>query len=276
LRRNPGRDQALIMLKKRAASAVPALKETLDSEDLWLRIKAVEALASIGEHWRALASIGEAAMPTVPEILMMLASDDPETDPRGMQQRYLCFALFQSRTGMLRRSLAGVDRAALYAAVRAGLGNQDGRARGALASVYKNLSYEEIELLLAAIHQAVVEPAPSGIMFADGIRLSGLEILAKHRIEEGLPLCLEIMGIDRWGKKDRITKCLKSLQIYGGAARPMLPRLAKLEKQLGAHKESRNLQTQIELVRQTAAAIKMDKHPPVLRSLKDGRLRPDL
>jgi hypothetical protein len=71
-----------------------------------------------------LASIGEAAMPTVPEILMMLASDDPETDPRGMQQRYLCFALFQSRTGMLRRSLAGVDRAALYAAVRAGLGNQ--------------------------------------------------------------------------------------------------------------------------------------------------------
>jgi hypothetical protein len=47
------------MLKKRAASAVPALKETLDSEDLWLRIKAVEALASIGEHWRALASIGE-------------------------------------------------------------------------------------------------------------------------------------------------------------------------------------------------------------------------
>jgi hypothetical protein len=55
LRRNPGRDQALIMLKKRAASAVPALKETLDSEDLWLRIKAVEALASIGEHWRALA-----------------------------------------------------------------------------------------------------------------------------------------------------------------------------------------------------------------------------
>ena len=256
-----GACQALIMLKKRAAPAVPALRKALNAEDPWLRIKAVEALASVGE----------AAMSTVPEILKMLASEDPESDPRGMQQRYLCFALFQNRTGMLRRSLAGVDRDALYAAVRAGLGNEDGRARGALASVYKNLSYEEIEPLLPAIHEAVVEPAPSGIMFADGIRMSGLEILAQHRIEEGVTLCLDIMGIDRWGKKDRIAKCLKSLQIYGGAARPMLPRLAKLETQLGAHRESRNLQPQIELVRQTAAAIRKDPDPPVLRSLRSIR-----
>ena len=84
---------------------------------------------------------------------------------------------------MLGRSLEGVDREALYVAVGAGLGNEDGRARGALSSVYKNLAYEEIEPLLPVIHQAVVAPAPSGIMFADGIRLSGLEILAQHRIE---------------------------------------------------------------------------------------------
>jgi hypothetical protein len=113
----------------------------------------------------------------------------------------------------------------------------------------------------------VIEPAPSGIMFADGIRLSGLEILAKHRIEEGVSLCLDIMDIERWGKRNRITECLKILQTYGGAAQPLLPRLAELEKQLRAHQEAEGLQPQIDLVRQTMAAIKADKHPPKLRSL---------
>ena len=253
-----GACQAFIMLKKRGAPAVPALTNALVSDDLWLRIKAVEALASIGE----------AAISTVPQILTMLASVDTDRDPRGMQQRYLCFALFQNRTGMLRQSLEGVDRDALYLAIRAGLENEDGRARGALASVYKNLSYDEIEPLLPAIHQAVIEPAPSGIMFADGIRLSGLEILAKHRIEEGASLCLDIMGIDRWGKKNRITQCLKTLQLYGGAARPLLPRLEQFEAQLRAHKESKSLQQQIDLVNETKTVIETDEHPPTLRSLR--------
>ena len=256
-----GACQALIQLGNRAAPAVPALRQTLGAEDLWLRIKAAEALASVGK----------AAMPCVPDLLGMLTSVDSQTDPRGMQQRYLCFALFNQRGGMLGRSLEGVDRDALYAAVRAGLANEDGRARGALGSVYKNLAYEEIEPLLPAIHRAVVEPAPSGIMFADGIRLSGLEILAQHRIEDGMALCLDVMEIDRWGKQNRITKCLNVLQSYGGAAQPLLPRLEELEKQLGAHRESKNLQQEIELVRQTIAAVESDQDPPVLRSLDSAR-----
>ena len=254
-----GACQALIMLKDRAAPAVSALKRTLKSEDLWLRIKAAEALASIGGP----------AMSTLPDLLAMLADHDVKADPRGMQQRYLCFALFNQRGGMAGRSLDGVDRQSLYAAVKAGLRNEDGRARGSIGSVYRNLSYEEIEPLLPAIHQAVIEPAPSGIMFADGIRLSGLEILAKHRIKEGVPLCLNIMDIERWGKRRRITECLKILQTYGGVAQPMLPKLAELEKQLLAHREATGLQPQIDLVRQTMAAIKADKHPPKLRSIRD-------
>ncbi len=256
-----GACQALAMFRGAAAPAVPALKKTLRADDLWLRVKAAEALASVGA----------AAMSTVPDLLEMLASEDPTSDPRGMQQRYLCFALFNQRGGMLSRSIEGVDRDALYAAVRAGLGNEDGRARGAFGSVYKNLTYEEIEPLLSAIHHAVVEPAPSGIMFADGIRLSGLELLARHRIEEGMSLCLDIMGVDRWGKRNRITKCLEILQTYGGAAQPILPRLAELENQLLAHRESKGLQPQIDLVRQTMDAIKTDTDPPVLHSLKNGR-----
>ena len=252
-----GACQALGALKNRGAPAVPALMKTLQSDDLWLRIKAADALAGIGN----------AAMAAVPKLLAMLADSQPESDPRAMQQRYLCFALFDRREGLLKRSLEGVDREVLYSAVRAGLRNEDGRARGVLGSVYGQLSYEEIEPLLPSIYEAVVEPAASGIMFADGIRMSGLEILAKHRIQEGLPLCLEIMDIEAWGKKNRIGSCLKALQAYGGAAKPMLPELEQLEEDLKAHREAKGLQAEIELVQKIIIAIKTDSEPPVLRAL---------
>lgn len=254
-----GACQALIMLKNRAAPAVPALRKTLNADDLWLRIKAAEALASIGK----------AAMSTVPDLLTMLARKDPKSDPRGMQQRYLCFALFNRRGGMLGRSLEGVDRQALYAAVRTGLRNEDGRARGALGSVYKNLAYEEIEPLLPAIYQAVVEPAPSGIMFADGIRLSGLEILAQHRIAEGLPMCVSLIDPDRWGLKNRIKRCLTTLRQYGGAARSEVPRLRQLEKDLAA-KRWKPEEIKALGIPALIRDIEADKSPPGLRSLKAG------
>jgi hypothetical protein len=252
-----GACQALFHLKKRAAPAVPALRKTLEAEDLWLRVKAAEALASIGE----------AAMATVPDLLAMLARTDEATDPRGMQQRYLSFALFNRRDGMLGRSLDGVDRKALYAAVRAGLLNEDGRARGSFESVYRNLAYEEIEPLLPAIHRAVLEPAPSGIMFADGIRLSGLELLAKHRIEKGLPLCISLIDPGRWGLKNRIKRCLAALRQYGGAARSEIPHLRALEKELVAKRwKAKDIQALGigALIRE----IEADEDPPALRPLR--------
>ena len=105
-------------------------------------------------------------------------------------------------------------------------------------------------------------------MFADGIRLSGLELLAKYHIEEGLDLFVDVMGIDRWGQGDRVPKCLKILQNYGGAAKPLLPQLAEIEKQFKA--KSKPPQPQIDLLRETIELIKADQKPPVLRSLKDG------
>jgi len=51
----------------------------------------------------------------------------------------------------------------------AGLQNQDGRARGEISGIYQQLSYEQIKPLFPAILQAIIEPAPSGIMFADGM-----------------------------------------------------------------------------------------------------------
>lgn len=214
-----GACQALIALRGRGAPAVEALRKLLADKDLWLRIKAAEALASIGQP----------AMHAVPEMLELLARVDQENDPRGMQQRYLSFALFDDHDGMLSRSLDGVDSEALYKAVRAGLTNQDGRARGSFGSVYRNLSFDRIKPLLPAIYQAVTEPAPSGEMFADTIRVEGLRLLAKHRIEEGIVACVKYTRDQNpWDSQERTPELMKVLLSYGTHAKTVVPELTKI------------------------------------------------
>jgi hypothetical protein len=246
---------ALAMQKGAAAPAVPALTQMLRHDDLWLRVKAAEALAGIGEP----------AMSALPQLLAALAKGPSDADPRGMEQRYLCFAVFGQ---MLKRSLADVDHKLLRAAVAAGLQNQDGRARGTVGGIYRQLTYEQIKPLLPAIHEAITKPAPSGIMFASGIRLSGIDVLANHRIKEGIPLCIDVMEIENWGKRDRIGRCLKTLAKYGSAAKPALPQLRQLEKDLLAHREARGLQAQIEQLRSLIKNIESDSGTVELRSIE--------
>ena len=252
-----GACQALEQFKAKAAPAVPALRKTLQADDLWLRVKAADALAAIGPS----------AMAAVPELLEMIARPPAKDDPRAMEQRFLCFALFEKRGGMLGKSLEGVDREKLRKAVVAGLRNEDGRARGTLSSIYERLSFAEIQPFMPAIYEAIVKPAPSGEMFADGVRLAGLDLLAKNRIKEGLPLCISLMDIERWNKKDRIPRCLDSLARYGGAAKPLLPQLRQLEKDLIAHSEAKNLKPHIETLHTLIGKIESATETIELRSL---------
>ena len=251
-----GACQALAQHKGKAASAVPALRKNLKHEDLWLRIQAANALVAIGE----------AAMVALPEMLTMLTKGATKDDPRAMEQRYICSYVFGK---MLRRSsLKGVDQELLQKAVIACLTNEDGRARGTIAGIYGKLSYEQIKPLLPAIHKAVAVPAPSGIMFADGIRVAGLELLAKHKIREGIPLCLDVMQIQNWGKARRIPRCLKALESYGAAAKPLLPQLRQLEKDLVKHREAKKLVTHTERVQAIIKNLETTTERLKLRSIQ--------
>ncbi|MFT7173587.1 MAG: HEAT repeat protein [Paracoccaceae bacterium] len=249
-----GACQALALLKKNTAEAVPLLKKNLQHQDLWLRVKAAEALAHIGKP----------AMSALPELLTMLAKGPSAEDPRAMEQRYLSFAVFGK---MLRNTPDDIDLDLLRQAIVAGLKNEDGRARGEVGRIYNKLTYEEIKPILPAIHEAIAKPSPSGIMFASGVRLAGLELLANHRIAEGMPLCFEVMQITKWGKAARIPRCLNALKKYGAAAKPMLPKLKQLEKDLLVHREKRNLQKHLETLQEMIIEIENSTDSVELRRL---------
>ncbi len=257
-----GACQAIIALKGRAAPAVAPLRKSLAATDLWLRIKAAEALASIGAP----------AMPAVPELLELLAHADQANDPRSMQQRYLSFALFDGDGGMLSRSLDGVNLEALYKAVRAGLKNQDGRARGSIGSVYRNLSAGKIKPLLPAIYQAVIEPAPSGEMFADTIRVEGLRLLAKHRIAEGISACVKYTRDQNpWDSQERTPELMKVLLTYGTHAKSVIPELTRIGDYF--EKDEKDFPRKLMLVkaksvRETIAAIEASTDTPELIRLE--------
>lgn len=213
-----GACQALARLGSRAAPAVPKLRETLKADDLWLRVQASAALNAIGEP----------AMAAVPDLLQIIAKGPTADDPRGMEQRFISQALFSRRGGLLRGPLEGVDRELLLKAVRAGLRNEDGRTRGAFGTVYDNLPFEELRPLLPAIHQAIVEKSPSGIMFDGGIQTAGLDLFSRHHVSEGIELLADYVRLMKpHGSQVQVPKHLEMLKRYGAHAQRAIPRLEK-------------------------------------------------
>jgi hypothetical protein len=247
--------------KTDVAARLGALSEALQADDLWLRILAAEALVGIGEPAKA----------AVPAMLERFARSDPENDPRNMEHRYLSFALFNRRGGLIGRSLEGVDRQLLVKAVRVGLQNEDGRARASFASVYQNLTYDEIKPLLPAIHQAIVELAPSGIMFASVIRMSGLELFAKHHVNEGIELLVDYARNQKGhGSERRIVEVMEMLKSYGSHGKRVIPQLEAAAKYFenGEKNFPRHLSLgKAKLVRETIKAIEASTDEPELIDL---------
>jgi hypothetical protein len=256
-----GACQALKFQRGRGEPAIAALRKAIEADDLWLRVLAAESLAGIGQPARAASAA----------LLRKFTRHDPKSDPRKMEQRYLASVLFNRGRGLLGRSVEGVDRDLLFKAVRAVLLNQDGRARGVVKSIYSNMTYQELTPLLDAINQSIIESAPSGIMFADDIRVSGLEFFVKHKIYEGMA------GIVRYardqklhGSKPRLIRVMKFLVSYGAHAKEMIPKLKELVTYFPtqtAHPRSINREKS-KIVEETIQKIQIATQSPKLIYLK--------
>ncbi len=146
-------------------------------------------------------------------------------DPHGMEQRFISSAIF-SKMLTSAKSLEGVDRDQLRTAIARGLKNQDGHARSEISAIYRRLSYDELEPLLPAVLEAIEKPAPSGEMFADGVRLNGLKVLAAHHVEEGMQACADYLRTQNpWASENRTPEILEVLRPYGAQAQRILPHL---------------------------------------------------
>lgn len=206
---------ALEELRGRSAPAVPKLRLALQHDDLWLRVRAATALAVIGEP----------ALVALPDMLEMVARGPVPEDPRGMEQRFVSRAIFGTMLTTA-KSLEGVDHDRLRDAIVHGLQNQDGHARSEISSVYRHLRYEELRPLLPAVYEAIVKPAPSGEMFADGVRINGLKVMAAHHIEEGMQACADYLRTQNpWASEHRTPEILEILLMYGAEAQRVIPHL---------------------------------------------------
>jgi HEAT repeat protein len=266
-----GACEALAFLGPRADAAAPRVRTALANRDPWLQILAAEALARMGTETRKAAT---------PELLRLAVAKDP-ADPRGQVQRAVGEALFAPRPGnrepksLLADSLDGVDRELLYPAIRATLENEDGATRGLVKSVYGRLTDQDLKALLPAVVKAVREPSLSGEMFADGIRLAGLDLLSRLRIREGMPMCVELMEPSRWGQSHRIPKCVEFLLRYGGNAKALVPQLQQVRGALVQKEPKKGPKSEsLTAVEKCLAAIEADANPPPLVNLKDFSAAP--
>ena len=124
------------------------------------------------------------------------------------------------------QSFDDVDKNQLLTAIAQGLKNQDGRARSEVSEVYRRLSYQQIQPLMPAILEAIEKPAPSGEMFADGVRLNGLKVLALHHIKEGMQATADYLKTQNpWASEHRTPEILTVLDAYGAEAQAIIPQL---------------------------------------------------
>ena len=253
----------LRFLGPKADEAAPKLRALLASPEPWQRVLAAEAIVEMSEPVRKAC---------IPDLLRVVIRKGDAEDPRRCVMGPLAEVLFKPGPGkrgpesILRKSFDDVDapnRPLLLAAIRDVMHSEDGRIRGGAGKVYPLLAPQELAALMPDIVAAIRKPAPSGEMFAYDIRMSGLELLAKLRIREGMDLCVDIMNERRWGRD--FGRAAKALQTYGGAAKAVLPRLQSETRDIAA-KEAKD---RPELLAKLIAAIEADTAPKPVRSLAD-------
>jgi len=248
---------ALGQLKARAVPALETLAALLNDDDRWLRVQAAEALRTIGAD----------AKPVAPQMLKAVAVKD-ETDPMQFAAGSLAFALFypggaQGPSGILAKSQAGISKDLLYPAIRSVTSNPDSAARGCARSVYQSLTLDDAKALAPEIVASIQDMAPANTMFSKGIRLAGIQALARLHVEEGIPLTIMMMNLKDWGRSYIIMESLEVLKQYRGAAKPVLPELKKMEVDFA------KMQKEHDKLVQVISVIENDTNPPKLTSLKD-------
>ncbi|MCX6878404.1 MAG: DUF6288 domain-containing protein [Verrucomicrobia bacterium] len=256
---------------RKTTGALTALSQRLSDTDQWVRGKASNALRNFGS----------AASGQITPMLTAFAANatDPNVivwdDPIQIANGYLADTLFQALASNT-NALSGSARTnLLYPALRAGLKQPDGMARMYLGDFIQNrLTLADVQAVAPSIVDAAAERSPADRMFSDVIRYAALSTLGKYKIEEGIPLCLEVKE-QTWHGDDWLPFELLTTT-YRGAAKDALPTLYKWQAYVpqfaadgsigGCCPERLNSITT--KIASTIAAIENDAAPPTLTYFK--------
>ena len=218
---------------RQSEEAVDALIRKMETdEDMTLRYFAIDALTL--PRSKSPNGLGDASRKATDALLRLAAQEDSEQDATRKLTRQIASMLFYGgRVSPFRgyfpngSGIDTLDRSLLLPAIKDMLANPNGGARSTASSTFDDLTPEDIEQLWAHIYRAASEPAPSGVMFAAGVRNNGMKLLAENRFKEGLPLAHEYLIMDGWGKFGRVPAAYTAMSYYGSAAKKYLPDIEK-------------------------------------------------
>ena len=154
------------------------------------------------------------------------------------------------------------------------LGVAPDAGRDEVQQAYERLTDADLVALLPDIAKAVAPLAPSNEMFADGVRLAGLDLLSRLHIREGLTLCVSVMEPARWGAGKRVEPCTKYLQRYGTHAQAVLPQLREVRAQFAGAAGRKANSEQVEQMDKCISAIESSTAAPTLVSVAEFKARP--
>jgi hypothetical protein len=251
-----GAVNALGELRKRAIPALDTLAALLHDDDRWLRVQTSEALRTIGADAKAV----------LPQMLKAATVKDT-TDPMQFGVGALAYALFYpggayGPKGILaeKGSFEAIPKEQIYPVIRMVAVNPDSAARGCLKSAYANFTLEDLQALAPEVVTSISEMATANAMFSKGIRLAGIQAMARLKIEEGIPLTIMMMNLPDWGKAYIRAESLKVLKEYRGAAKSVVPDLKKIADESPKEKAA---------IMEVVSLIESDTNLPKLISLKE-------
>ena len=251
-----GACEVIKCLGSRADAAAPPLRALLKDSDPWMQSQACFALLVLSPEVRKAC---------VTDLLTLAVTSNP-ADPRRTVQRAVGAALFSPPMGsrglqsILAGSLDGVDRRLLIPAVQSLLKNEESTTRGSVGSIYGKLTDQDLAVLLPSILKASEQMAPSGEMFAEGIRVAGLDLLSRLHIREGMPVCVS-NSEPKWGSP--LVKCMEYLKRYGVHAKEVLPQLQALRDKYKGHAQEQAV------IDKTMAEILASKDAPQLVGMNE-------
>lgn len=197
--------------------------------DVTFKVYAIDALVNRDKKSGLLG----VAKPAIPALLRMAQQHFPD-DPRSVLQCDIGRALLYSGNAQPRRGLLveygieGIDRTLLREMIREMLKNRNGGTRSYCGWIYPKLTDEDLKALWGDIYPATRNIALSGIMFASGVQVDGLKLMAKQRTKEGLELTVRyVRHQNGHGSTPRMPQVMDILLQYGGHAKKYIPELQK-------------------------------------------------